>query len=118
MCFVCFVFLRQNLSCSLSYPETYYEDQGGLEFKEPPSSAGIKGVHYHEWSNLCIFVVFSFLLNFCPCFILFFKYIKLLTFRNQRFYNCYRWWQRTPLILAPGKQTQEDLCEFEASLAY
>ena len=32
--------------------------------------------------------------------------------------ECARWWWRTPLILALGRQKQEDLCEFEASLVY
>jgi hypothetical protein len=42
------VFLNRVSLCSPGYPGAHSVDQAGLEFRNPPSSAGIKGVRHHR----------------------------------------------------------------------
>lgn len=45
----CFVLQNRFSLCSSWCPETHAVDQAGLEDRDPPASAGIKGVYLYHW---------------------------------------------------------------------
>jgi hypothetical protein len=58
--FVClFVCLRQVSLCSSGCPGSHSVGQAGLELRNPPASAGIKGVRHHAWLKRLLFATGS-----------------------------------------------------------
>lgn len=57
------VFLDRVSLCSSGSPEMHSVDQAGLTLRDPPASAGIKGVCHHGLTGFVLFLMALYLFS-------------------------------------------------------